>query len=364
MTKNDLTKNKYQISFLQEEDYSSYRQFIRDHPLALYEHSLEIKDLISHHFKFEPMYLVAKEEALDKDKSKTKIAGVFPLFKAHSFIEGTRLVSLPFFPFGGVLGKDFLCKQALLRKAQELAQNVRFLEIRQREELDPELTENFVRQSPITDFLLPFRSTEEETFQSLDKRVRYDIKKAQKNNLQVKIGKTKKELDDFYSIYLNTKKKRGVPAWPYGLFAEALKTCNSLIGVVYHQNKPIASGFFFLHKNEIEYGFAGADYKFTHLSPYYMLLWEMVRYGIKNGYTILDFGGSTKELNEGNLYAFKERWCPLKREIPYYFYASDSNNVPQLQKSFKVYTWYGKVWSLLPKWFIKMISPAVIRQFS
>ncbi|MEW5896138.1 MAG: GNAT family N-acetyltransferase [Nanoarchaeota archaeon] len=346
---------KYLISLLEEKDYEQYRQFVKENEDALYEHSLEVKELVEKHFKFKSVYLIAKE--------REKIVGALPLFEATSFIEGKRMVSIPFFPFGGVVGKDVECKKRLLEKAKELSSTAGFLEIRQKKELEQELAEGMVRQSLITDFLLPFKTTEEETFKSLDKRVRYDIKKAQKNNLKVKLDKEEKLLNDFYKIYLNTKKKRGVPAWPYGLFKEALETCNCLVGVTYLKEKPIASAFFFLHRKEIEYGFAGADYKYAHLCPYYVLLWEVIKFGIQKGYKVLDFGGTTKELNEGNLYAFKERWCKEKREIPYYFYAQKEKNIPSLEKSFSLYKFYGKAWSLLPKGVIRIISPLVIRQF-
>ncbi len=345
----------YTISFLEEKDHKEYTHFLNQCPDALYEHSLEVKNLIAHHFKFEPQYLIAKEGHT--------IVGALPLFKAKSLLEGTRLVSLPFFPFGGVIGKDTECQRHLLEEAKRLSSSVRFLEIRQRERLSPDVVQGFVEQSPITDFLLPLKGTEEEMFSSLDKRVRYDIKKAQHNKLTVALGTGKKELDDFYNVYLHTKKRRGVPAWPHALFQEALLTCPTLVGVTYLNNKPIASAFFFLHKKEIEYGFAGANYRYASLCPYYLLLWEVVKYGLAQGYTMLDFGGTTAEINDGNLYAFKARWCPEKKEIPYYFYASDSRHIPTLKKSFHLYLVYGKMWRLLPKTIIKAISPIIIRQF-
>lgn len=346
----------YTISFLQEEDYPRYVSFLNENTEALYEHSLEIKDLVAQHFKFKPLYLIAKEQE--------KIVGVLPLFEAKSILEGNRLVSIPFFPFGGVIGKNVQCKQLLLEEAKKLSSSYKFLEIRQRNGLEPTLAKDFVRQAPITDFLLPLKGTAEEMFNSLDKKVRYDIKKAQQhNNLKVVLGKSKQELDDFYTVYLHTKKKRGVPAWPYALFSDALNNCNTLIGVTYLQHKPIAAAFFFLHQKEIEYGFAGANYKYTHLRPYYLLLWEMIQYGIKNNYAIIDFGGTTPEINDGNLYFFKERWCPLKEEIPYYFYSKNKDNIPSLNSSFKLYKIYGSLWSKLPPFIIRLISPYVIRQF-
>lgn len=200
-------------------------------------------------------------------------------------------------------------------------------------------------------------------FASFSKDVRYDIRKAQKNNLYVVLSKDKQQLKDFYSVYLNTRKKRGVPAWPYALFAEALETCETAVAVTYLEQKPIAAAFLFFDHQTVEYAFAGTDYRYNRMSPYYLLLWEIIQYGIKNGYTILDLGGSTKEMNEGNMFAFKEKWATRTREIPYYFYASEEKNLPSLQKSFGLYRLYGKVWSMLPKPVITIISPVVIRQF-
>lgn len=346
---------KYQVDILREEDQAIYNSFIHDSPEALYEHSLEIKDLITRYFKFTPCYLVAKQD--------NHIVGALPLFRANSFIEGKRYVSLPFFPFGGVIGIDDDCKKALLEKAQEISKDGKFLEIRQKDLLGGSLSKDFVKQSPITDFLIELKNSEEEMLNSFSKDVRYDIRKAQKNNLKVKMGKDKKELNDFYKIYLNTRKKRGIPAWPYGLFEEALMTCDTAVAVIYLQDKPIAAAFLFFEKEMIEYAFAGTDYKYNKISPYYLLLWKIIGYGIKNKYKLLDLGGSTKEMNDGNMYAFKEKWATIKKEIPYYFYSEEKKNLPFLGKSFKLYNLYGKIWSLLPKWLIKQISPFVIRQF-
>lgn len=348
---------KYEISLLREQDYDKYRQFVEENEEALYEHSLEVKDLVTKHFKFKPVYLIARE------KITGKVGGILPLFKAKSFIEGTRLVSIPFFPFGGVIGKDEEAKKALLNKAKRMASKAKFLQIRQRNGLSEELAEGFIRQAPILDFLIYLKHSEIEMWGSLKRDVRRNIKKAKKNGLKFKKGRGRKELDDFYEIYLDTRKRRGVPAWPYKLFEEALKSYDSLIGIVYYHDKPIAAGFFSFYGKEVIYGFSGADYEKIFLCPYHLLVWNICRYGIKNGYEVLDYGPTTKEMNDGGLFNFKSRWCDEYNELPYYFYAKKRKNVPDFKKSLGIYRFYGKVWGLLPKWVIKKISPFVIRQF-
>jgi serine/alanine adding enzyme len=336
-----------EIEILKEKDYALYDEFVSQNDDAFYVHSLDVMDLVKKHFKFSPCYIIAKKDGI--------IIGALPLFKAKSIIEGTRFVSIPFFPFGGVIGEG---KNEILDKSKEVSSTGKYLEIRQRGEI---FSSDFVKQSPIIDFILPLKDSEDEMLSSLDKRVRYDIRKAKKNNLEVKLGKVEL-LEDFYNVYLHTKKMRGVPAWPFGLFKEAINM-DTLIGVTYLEGKPIAAAFFFMHGKEIEYGFGGANYKYTSLCPYYILLWEVIRYGIDRKFEVLDFGGTTKEINEGNLYAFKERWCPIKKEIPYYFYAKNKKNIPSMESSFGLYRIYAKVWRLLPIPVIKAISPFIIRQF-
>ncbi len=356
MTKNNIKEPApYVISLLRPGDFAAYSSFIQSFPDALYEHSLEIMNLIKNNFKFEPKYIIAKEEE--------KIVGVLPLFRARSILEGTRYVSIPFFPFGGVIGINLEVKMMLLEKAKEIARDGKFLEIRQRGILESDLTNGLIKQAPITDFLIEIKTSEEEMFASFSKDVRYDIRKAQRNNLQVIISSDQSQLDDFYRVYLNTRKKRGVPAWPYSLFKEALTTCPTIVAVTYIQDKPIAASFLFLEKDTIEYAFAGTDYRYNSISPYYLLLWEIIKYSIANNYHFLDLGGSTKEMNDGKMYSFKEKWATQTRDIPYYFYAADQRNIPSLKKSFGLYRLYGKVWSLLPTRIIQMISPFIIRQF-
>ncbi|MDP3989955.1 MAG: GNAT family N-acetyltransferase [archaeon] len=352
---------EYFVEELKERDYLNYNDYLKKNSQSHYGHSLEIKNLIIKYFKFKPRYLVAKR--IDNHS----IVGILPLFEARSFIEGNRLISIPFFPFGGVLGENHFCVELLLKKAQALINenpSFKYLQIRQRVEITGEISNSFVLQKPITNFFLDLQGTEEQMFNSFDKRVRYDIRKARKANLVVKILNDEKILKDFYKVYLLTRKKRGLPAWPYRLFLDALNQCDTNVAVTYFKDKPIAGCFLFLDKQTVEYAFAGTDYNYNNLSPYYLLLWNIICYGLKNNYKVLELGGSTEQMNDGGMYLFKRRLSTRTEIVPYYFYASDVKNIPQLTKSFNVYKLYGFIWSKLPKTIIKKISPFVMRQFS
>ncbi len=348
-----------EIKELKEIDHQEYRDFLKGSEKAHYGHSLEVMNLIETHFKFKPIYLIKK------DKETQKIQGILPLFECNSFVEGKRLVSIPFLPLAGPVADSEETKKLLLQAASDTCDNkeAKFLEIRQRENI----TENpkWQSQSQIIDFMLTLQKDETKMMDSLHKSVRYDIRKALKNNLTVNLGNDTKLLNDFYNVYLNTRKRRGVPSWPKGFFSDALKTCNTKVAVCYKNKKPIAGCFLFYEEKHklIDYGFAGTNYKYNHLCPYYALLWEIITKGIQKGYEVLDFGGSTKEMNDGGMFSFKKRWCDIQKPIHYHYYAKESKNIPSLEKSFDLYRIYAKVWSKIPKSIIKIISPPIIRQF-
>ncbi len=360
-------------SLLTPENEAEYQSFHQSHSKAHYGQSLATKQLIEKHFKFKPIYIIAREKNTNnEDPNNNPITGILPLFECNSLIEGKRLASIPFLPLGGPLTTNKESETALLNKAKELtnSSNANFCELRIQGDLNSnEAKESWTKQTPITNFFLDLKETKEQTIASLHKSIRYDIRKAKKQNLKVSINNSKTQLDDFYQIYLHTRKKRGVPSWPKGFFQDALESHESIIAVTYlNENKiqtPIAAAFCFIEKSHstLEYGFAGTNYKYNKYCPYYILLENIIKYCHKNNLKTLEFGGSTKEMNQGKLWSFKKRWANRTEPIPYYFYAEDKNNIPTLKSNFKLYTIYGKIWSHIPKPIIKLISPPILRQF-
>jgi len=52
--------------------------------------------------------------------------------------------------------------------------------------------------------------------------------------------------------------------------------------------------------------------EFSKLNPNYLLLWEIIKYGCKNGYKYLDFGRS--QPNTG-IFFFKEGWGAKPKQL-------------------------------------------------
>ena len=67
---------------------------------------------------------------------------------------------------------------------------------------------------------------------------------------------------------------------------------------------------FFLFEGVIYYSYSGSKKEFRSLNPNYSLIWEVIKWGKKNGYLQLDFWGIKKDKNgKLNGYSkFKTGW--------------------------------------------------------
>ncbi|MFC1686799.1 lipid II:glycine glycyltransferase FemX [Nanoarchaeota archaeon] len=351
---------EYKIGILTEEDYDSYNKFLHSNEDALIDHTLEFKEIISNNFNYEAIYLTAKKEE--------EIVGILPLFKAKSFLSGTRLISLPYSITGGLICKEKECAKELIEAAKKLVKDkIKYLEIRQRKPLDSELLTDFTIQNNVVSFYLNLDKPISVIWKQLPKSsIRWGIKKAKKSNLTIRVGNNKEILNHFYDLYLNTRKDRGIPAYSYSFFKDLIDKLGEgvRISVAFHGKEPLASIFLLCYNGEIRYNFAGASYKNEHrqFQPYHILLWDAIQHGVNNNYKRFNFHASIIDQDGGGLYKFKQRWSEEEKELNYYFYPkNDKLTDSDLNNS---YGFIRKILKKLPKKVIAKISPLAIKQYA
>ena len=117
------------------------------------------------------------------------------------------------------------------------------------------------------------------------------------------------------------------------------------------------------YNDMVRYAYVGARHEdsVSSMKPYYLLLWEAIKIGCREGYAIMDYGGATQFTNDGGLYAFKEQWSDKKIAISSYFYLNKSKTLPDVNKS--AFTLASKVWKKMPLSAVKALSPFAIKQF-
>ena len=219
----------------------------------------------------------------------------------------------------------------------------------------------------VFNFSLNLTPNLEEIWKKLPKSsVRWGIKKAQSSNLSWSCGHSELDLNQFYKMFLQTRKIRGVPAYPYSYFKDIIEHFKEKVCIytAYLSNKPVASIFLIKHKKEVRYAFAGAIHKkeIMQLQPYHFLLWEAIKDACKEGFTKFNFGGATLDTNDGGLYEFKKKWADEIVEIPSYFYLNRIKVLPMNENKF-MFKLATIVWKRLPLSWINFLSPFVIKQF-
>jgi len=156
------------------------------------------------------------------------------------------------------------------------------------------------------------------------KGVRYEIKKAEREGVEVEWCSSKKEFEIFYELQLKTRKRLGVPVQPKRFFAllwdHLILNNFGFILLAYKSAVPLAAAVFLKYKSTIIYKYSASDPDYLKLSPNNAILWEAIKWACLNGYKVFSFG-KTLVSNTG-LRNFKKGWGTAEEPLPYSFIAS------------------------------------------
>ena len=148
-----------------------------------------------------------------------RIVGVLPTVLLDSWLFGRALISLPFVNYGGVLADDPVAERALLEAAAAAASEHRckHLELRH---IGRHFDDLPCKQHKVT-MLLPLQQAPA-LWDGLDKKVRNQVRKAQKSGLTYQDGGLEL-LDAFYAVFARNMRDLGTPVYSRNFFAQILK---------------------------------------------------------------------------------------------------------------------------------------------
>lgn len=217
--------------------------------------------------------------------------GIFRYFSTHSTIRG-----------GPVWINNEVGKKAaisLIREYNKITRNnVLFNKIYpiHCNNLSELLKPSGYKHEEFLNYLIDLKRSENEIWNSMDKKRRYGVRKAEKNNLKVKEVENEDELKIFYSLLKETSESANIPTKDYKLF------CN-IFNILVPQKLAriylaICDGIYIggmltlNYKNTIYDWYACSSRKYLHLYPNDYLVWHVLSSGSKNGYSSFDFGGA------------------------------------------------------------------------
>lgn len=338
------------ITNLYNEDGSAWDEFVTSHQGSTNYHRYGWRRVVENCFGHRTMYLAATNR-------HDKICGVLPFVQMKSRLFGSFLVSLPFFNYGGLLVSEDAAAVSLLDASRKMltGTGVDHIEFRH-----VDICRDIVatKQHKVA-MILDLKNTAEDQWKGLDAKVRNQVRKAEKNGLQVVTGRADL-LDGFYEVFCRNMRDLGTPVYSRRFFSTILEEfpeSTQLVSVI-RNGRAIASAFLTWYKDTLEVPWASSIRDYRALCPNNLLYWESIRFAIKTGVGTFDFGRSTP--GEGT-YEFKKQWGA--RPVPLYwqYLLREGNTLPEVSPRNPRYRLAIQVWQRLPLMLANLLGPHIVR---
>jgi hypothetical protein len=246
--------------------------------------------------------------------------------RIRSTFTGNRFVSLPFSDHCEILTgapeEDGELVSTLRLKLN--GDNWEYLELRPVNPLPG--TEKLV--APVLNYVyhrLDLERSENELFKGFHKDcVQRKIRRAERESLRYAEGTSDQLLDQFYRLFVLTRRRHGLPPQPLRWFRSLTRSFgNKLkIRVASKDGLPVASIITLSHRKTMTFKYGSSDARFNNLGGTALLLWRAMSEARAEGYEEFDMGRTDRD-NAG-LIAFKDHWGARCTTLTYYRYPAGS----------------------------------------
>jgi FemAB-related protein (PEP-CTERM system-associated) len=334
------------VSLATDADAPLWDRFVSSHPEASGYHAWAWRRVFKNALGHDSFYFVAREQK--------RIVGALPLVHINSPIFGRTLTSLAFLNYGGVVADSDRVASAFVTAAGELARRMRcsHVELRHKGRRFPDLP---CRQHKVAMLL----KLDGPMWDRLDRKVRNQIRKAQKSELTAEQG-DRRLLHEFYDVFARNMRDLGTPVYSPRLFAEVLGAFpdRAKVHLVRLGTKPVAAALTYRSGNTVEVPWASSVREYNHLCPNHLLYWSIIEAAVENGCDALDFGRSTP--NEGT-YRFKEQWGAEPMPLHWEYVLTEGSTVPNTGPSNPKFHLMIEAWKKLPLKVATTLGPYVVR---
>ncbi len=337
------------ISITHEPDPRAWDAFVEAHPDATGYHLWAWRSVFTDAMGHRAVYLAALRNG--------QIAGVLPLVLFHTWVFGRFAVSLPFLNYGGVVSSDQDVAEALLAEAVRVAEAHRcgYLEIRH---LDQRYTQLTPKRHKVGMYLT-LAETETTQWEHLDRKVRNQIRKAQKSEFTTARGGLDL-LDEYYDVFARNMRDLGTPVYSKRFFADVLRAvpARAHLHVVRDKQTPIAASLTFGWRDMVEVPWASSLKEYRSQNPNMLLYWEMLRTAVADGMRVFDFGRSTPD--EGTFH-FKRQWGAEPKPMCWEYWLPDGKTLPDHSPDNPKFAAAVATWQKLPLPIANWLGPQVVR---
>ncbi|KAF0188855.1 MAG: hypothetical protein FD168_1379 [Desulfobulbaceae bacterium] len=274
-----------------------------------------------------PTYFLSANQEIN---GKQKIVGILPLVHFSPPGKESRLISLPFLDFTGILADNSAIEQFLFEEALALAEKVGavHLELRQDHPLTFLQERGFAIPNQYSHqahsfkvgLRRPLPASGEELWHSLDSKVRNQVRKARHCGCRDRVGGAEL-LAPFYSVFSENMRDLGSPVHSLSFFAEILQEFGKQAAIILIEGEgapPVAAALVLQLGDTLYNPWASSLRAFRPLCPNMLLYWRMLSYGYEQGLGYFDFGRSSPG---APTYRFKKQWGAEVRPLTWHIFS-------------------------------------------
>jgi serine/alanine adding enzyme len=293
-------------------------------------------------------YLVARRDG--------RVVGGLPIVTFRSRVFGAFAVSLPFVNYGGVVADDTETAAALVHEAVRWARRERLSHVELRHLL-PKAAPWPAKRHKVA-MWLSVGSNEAVAWARLDRKVRNQVRKAQKAGLRTEVGGPEL-IDAFYQVFATNMRDLGTPVYGRGFFEAILRSFpdSARVFVVSLGQTPVAAAVTIRWRDTVEVPWASSLRAHNDKAPNMLLYWTMLKAAMAQGAARFDFGRSTPD--EGTFH-FKRQWGAEPHPLVWEYAGLEGAPPDQSPKNPK-FRLAIAIWQRLPLAVANRLGPAIVR---
>ena len=302
-------------------------------------------------YGYKPVYF-----ASIKDRS---LEALIPFMEINSPITGKRGVSLPFTDYCEPVIPDGSDAGNMLDDVIQFGKKSgwKYAELRSGNSLHRE-------PQPSAEYyghVLDIAKEEKAVFSGFRESTKRNIKKAEKEGVQVTISGSIESVKEFYRLNCMTRKVHGLPPQPFRFFENIYKYILSkgqgIVALAGCNGKVIAGGVYFHFGGEAIYKYGASDNRYQNLRANNLVMWEAIKHYSAKGLKAFYFGRTEPENN--GLLQFKRGWGCKEYAVNYYKY--DMRREAYVSDLSLLHGFHNRVFSNMPLPFLKFSGSLLYR---
>ena len=282
------------ITAIDKIDKTKWSEFVFDHPHGNIFQTPEMYEVYQNTKNYEPVFLAVVNDKGEISGTllaviQKEYSGILGNFTARSIVHGGPLIKNDDPDVLGFVLKEY---NMIIKKKAIYSQFRNFWDV---------LPENDVFQKygfrfeDHLNYIIDLAVGEEVRWSLIHKSRKKKIKKAHKNDLYIETyysNIANKQIENGYKIISDVYRSKGLPIASIEYFIAAAKKNILALFVVKKDNVNIACRFALIYKDVIFGWYAGSYKSYYKLFPNDLLIWETLKWGIRNNYRYFDYGGA------------------------------------------------------------------------